>query len=936
MESLILKPRENLLEWVTSYLIERRRDGDFSAYTVVFPNKRPKHFLLKYLSKNIGKPFLPPKILSIDEFVEVLFRRVCKNHIKLSPVEAVYILHSTMREIDKSAKNQLFSRFEKFFPYGIKLFQAFEELWIESIKPERLTGLSDLISQYVSLSKAYREFYQYLESRGFATRSIMYRTVADKIEPEHLDLVENLILCGFYGLTDSEERLLRKIEKFLRDGQREGEFISVRYDLDESNESQPELNIYECPDRHGQAFILKNLLTQELCSEETVVVLPSEELLFPVIRHGLSSLNQRSFNISLGYPVLRTPIWSLFEAIAELLQSSFTDNRSRRFFPLKEYLDFVLHPYVKNIKFRGDPAKTRILLHSLESSIIEQEIVVSTLEELEGELLKRALDKTREFTEKEIQELREHLSGIHNLLITPFYSIVNLRDFAEKCIDILNFLYRNSTAPFHPLFFPFYSTFLEKLHELTNSLIAQVSFEDLSDYFNFLKSYLRGIRTPFEGVPIQGLQILGFLETRNLRFRNVFFLDLNEELFPPLLEDFILPYRVREALGLPTFEERQRLLEYYFRILIDGAERVFLIYVKDERRERSRFLERIIWEREKRGREIPACFVNYRLNLSAQKPEPVQKSSHHIDLLRKLLYSPSSIDTYIKCPLRFYYSYVLQLEPKEEFDLDSTQIGSIVHSVLSQFFDRFTNGSRITEKELKGEILGKIVESEFRKRFRDFIFGDVFLAKRQILKRLSQLIDRYYREIAQRQSFSVIAVDFPLRFVFEEVTIYGIIDIIEKRDDRIFIVDYKTSGRDDHFRIRIERIKETLEEYQTESGRKEQKFLVHQLEKNLRSIQIPLYVLGYSRIKNFAPEQIQGRYLLLGNMRFDRIEYDPFLGIKEPKEAFEVIESTLRFLIGEILNPQIPFYPTKNFRDNCPYCDFRTVCGTLWVKGRRY
>lgn len=940
MEKVLLLPRENLIEKVAEHIITKNvKILDFSHLTIIFPNKRPKYFLFKALNDRIREAFFPPNVLSMDEFIEKIFERLFPQFRSPSFIESIYLLYGIFKKFPKLLAEpeyeKIFIDFGQFYPFGIKIFEAFEELYIENITSEKLKSVESLINFYKFLSKIYEEFYTFLEKERLATRAFKYRKVAEELRVDLFSESSCLIFCGNFGLTKVEKKFFEKISNLYEKKEISGYCAQWLYS--DSEDDKPVINIYESPDRHGQVYMVGSLLNknENLINEKTVIVLPSEDLLFPLLRQGIPNLNEESYNISMGYPVMRTPLWSLFESLSELLNSMVTDENSRVLFPVSEYLHFVLHPYVKNTKFDDDPTITRALFHCLESYLSEEEGVIVCLDEIEEALLDKVLSKADDLQGYVAYSLKNHLKNIHNILIRPFFSIRNVKDFSKKCIDVLKFIYEKTTAPGHPLFFPFYSTFLNKFEEISNSLLKDLILTDFSGYFNLLKSHIKNLTTPFEGVPVRGLQILGFLETRNLNFKNVFFVDLNEEIFPPLYEDYLLPLKVREALGLPTFKDREKLIEYHFRTLINGAETIRLFYVKDEKKERSRFIEKLIWESEKKRKKVTKRTVNYRVNLSADKPIGVRKESKHIEYLKNLVYTPSSIDVYIKCPLKFYYLYLLGLREKEDKEIDSAQIGTIVHKILISFFERLKDRGDLSKCHMDTTVVEKLAEEEFKKKYGDYLYGSLYLIKRQITKRVREILENYYFKIISRSSFRVLAVEETFSTTFKEVTISGRIDMVENRAEKIVLVDYKISGKEDSYKINFERLTEIIKDYENQLRSGSIVYFSNLASKAFSSIQMPLYFLGYSWSRNISFNKLEGVYLILGKPKIDEsIEFNPFKKSPSFEEAIALTKTTVSKIIDELLNPDIPFYPTKDFRENCQYCELRTICGTLWVQKR--
>src|SRR5208283_118118 len=395
-------------------------------------------------------------------------------------------------------------------------------------------------------------------------------------------------------------------------------------------------------------------------------VLPSSETLFPLVRHGLSSLHEDTYNVSMGYPLHRTPVFGFLNNLMELSASTDGD---RIYIP--DYLKFVLHPYTKNIYYKGKSETTRILFHSVEERLLNRKAKTFTsLAEIEAdEVLSR--DVARRLTKEE----REHLKAIHKETIGRFLSFENIGDFARKCTDVLLYIFNNSTARLHPLFYPFSESLVSSLDLLMRSLINDMTFEDKFSYFTFFRKYAISCHTPFSGTPVKGLQVLGSLETRNLKFDRVFVVDANEEILPDTRkEETLLPFKARQILGLPTYVDRDRLAAYYFDALLQGAKEVHLFFREDDKSERSRFVEKLLWEKQKKDKTTDVKLyirpVQYEVSLANGIPGPIPKTAEVAAFLKDLSYSPTVLNRYLRCPLQFYYATVLQFHGKEEITGD--------------------------------------------------------------------------------------------------------------------------------------------------------------------------------------------------------------------------------------------------------------------------
>jgi Inactivated superfamily I helicase len=221
----------------------------------------------------------------------------------------------------------------------------------------------------------------------------------------------------------------------------------------------------------------------------------------------------------------------------------------------------------------------------------------------------------------EAEAFLNHLDFIQQKTIQPFLKITSIGDFASKLIDLLDFIARNSTASLHLFFEPYAEAFFEQLQQLRTSLLSQKSFQNRSSYFHLFRQLMAEARVPFPGTPLQGLQVLGFWETRCLKFEEVYLLDMNEGVLPGGSKiDSLLPFYLRKALGLLTHQEREKRTEYYLRQLLGGAKKVYLFFMENNQVERSRYVEKLLWEYQKKENEPDSSkyvkSISYRIALS--------------------------------------------------------------------------------------------------------------------------------------------------------------------------------------------------------------------------------------------------------------------------------------------------------------------------------
>lgn len=905
---VIIKNSDDLIEKVIQML--DYQDYDYSKNLIVFPGKRPSYYLKKALAQRVGSSFISPLIFSIEEFVEFLFKKFF-NYSSIEPIDAVGFIYKICLKHD--LLTPFFRKFDNFISFGFKFFNLFEELCIEEVSVNQLKEVETLINIPVKsqeklrfLSIVYEEFYKELLDKKLFTRSLKYRKVAEIEDLEKYLDFKNLIYAGFFALTSSEEKILRKLakmENFYFIFQEEVKFDQTLFN---------KITLYSCPDTHAEVKIAGNIIKESGFDENTVIVLPKSDTLFPLLRHGISFLKEEDYNISIGYPLSRTPIYGFFNSLFEVVNSI---ENNQIYIPA--YLNFVLHPYTKNVLLKSSAELSRIVFHEIENLFkSEDNPPFVEIEWLEEEVPKIISQRLLEFN-LTVDEIREHIKLIHENTIKKFIKIKNIEEFINHCKDVLLFVYEKTTARFHYLFYPYVESFLSQFSKISHSTIKELHFEHIESYFNFFRNIIMFEKIPFHGTPLRGLQILGFLETRNIKFKRVIFLDLNEGVFPDLSEDYLMPYRLRKILGLHTYQEREKLVYYYFSLLINNAEEVHLCYIKNDKNERSRFIEKIIWEVEKisfKKADIPVSSLSWSVNLVSKKPLEIQKTENTMEVINNLCLSPSAVDMYLECGLKFYYFYILKLIKKRDIsvDIDYSDIGTIVHESIKEYF-KLRKGKRLNPGDFSDDI--KLIVNEiFLKKYGNKITGNLYLLRLQIIKRLVELVE-YYKKISNKHQLKIIEVEELIEEELFNTKFKYRIDLVERIDNSLIIVDYKTSGSEDNYKIKFDKL--DISDRQSWS-------------KYIGSLQIPIYILLYSKKYEINPVSLNGHYFLLGkaSINDEKVRFDPFNSINK-EEGLEIVKTILRTLLNEIKDKNIPFFPTSDFKSSCKFCDFQSICGTL-------
>ena len=639
--------------------------------------------------------------------------------------------------------------------------------------------------------------------------------------------------------------------------------------------------------------------------------------MLPLFHQALRLLDPDNYNVSLGYPLQRTPLFGFFNSLMKVVA---TMDGDRLYVPY--YLEFVLHPYTKNIYFQGRAEMTRILFHTIEETLTKKRTrKFLSLSELErDEAILHSIEEKVLRVEPEItlKMMRDHLEAIHAHTLRKMLSFKDVGEFARKLKEVVEYIYQNSTARLHPFFYPYSESFLTQLDILSKSLMKEIRFQEVASYFTLFKKYIMTSYTPFAGTPLRGVQVLGFLETRNLKFENVLFLDVNEGILPDTTrEDSFLPFKARQMLGLPTYLDREEIMFYTFDTLIRGAKESHLFYVENDEKEKSRFVERLLWERQKReGKRDDKSYVKtiqYAVNLREEKPRPIKKSTEMVRFLKEYSFSASSLNTYLSCPLQFYYEYVLGLKEREVIseEFEKEEIGSFVHLVLCDYFKGKT-GSVLTEREMNLKEFEKVFPKDFEEQYGKDPTGEIYLLRSQVERHLKDFIRNYQVPKIRESRTKILGLEQRVDVKKDSFKLRARLDRVEKRGDRTTIIDYKTSANKNYLAIRYHKLDLKNRDSWSEA---------------IGTLQLPFYLLIYSHLTGEKPEAIDCMFLLLGKARIDTdIEVPLFENETEFRENFGNLTEVIFSLLREIVNPDQPFMPTIDPKNNCGRCPYGYIC----------
>lgn len=956
---------ESFLKLVAADLY-KHTEGNLAHTAVVFPNKRAGLFFNEYLAQESDSPIWSPAYVSISE----LFRSLSPWEVG-DPVKLVCELYKIFRRETQSTETlddfyfwgeMLISDFDDADKNKVdtdKLFSNLQDLrnimddytfiddeqeeairqFFQNFSIERRTALKErFISLWDVLGNIYKGFRESLASQNIAYEGMMYRHVIEHLDVDKLPY-EKYVFVGFNVLNKVEHTLFTQLkdagkavfywdydEFYMKENRQAvtheaGEFI--RRNLRDfpsplsgelfKNLSKPkEVHYIASSTENAQArylpqWIRNNLTTPE---KETAVVLCNEALLQPVL-HSLPA-EVKHVNITMGFPLSQTPVYSFLIALLELHTHGFNFKSGR--YTFQSVVTLLKHPYTRQLTGQAE--------------LLEKELTRNNrFYPLPGELGKDEF-LTRLFTP---------LSGNLNLCIRlsetlqQVAGIYQANTSGTEDTDAFNQLYRESL-------FKAYTTI-----NRFRTLIEEDELTVQSETFRrLLVKVLSATNIPFHGEPAIGMQVMGVLETRNLDFRHLVLLSVNEGQLPKSGGDSsFIPYNLRKAFGMTTIEHKIAVYAYYFYRLLQRAERITLMYNTSSdglnRGEWSRFMLQFLIEW---PHPITRQFLEAGQSPQGTSPITVEKTPDVMRRMQSLFdvranpkakFSPSALNYYLDCPLKFYYRYVAGISAPDEVsaEIDSATFGSIFHYAAEHIYKDLTTHGKVINKEaletlLRNEVkLQDYVDTAFKKLFFNVPqnekpeYNGVQLINSAVIARyLKQLLQNDLRYAPFTFIASEMEVDEPIDIQTPKGVIKsrigGIIDRMDSKDGTLRIVDYKTGGDADT------------------PPHVESLFIPDKKRSNY-VFQTFLYAAIMCRKQptmKIAPA-------LLYIHRAATETYSPVIQMGEPRKPKEAVEDFSKYekeyrerlqgLLEEIFNPEKSFTQTEII-EKCTYCDFKALC----------
>lgn len=941
-----------------------KTEGNFTKVAIVFPNKRASLFFNEYLAQESDRPIWSPTYVSISE----LFRQSSDLSIA-DPIKLVCDLYKVFQKATGSKET-----LDDFYFWGEMLIADFDDAdknmadthalfsnlkdlnelmdnydFLEEGQKEALSQffhnfsinqVTELKQRFISmwnvLGDIYTEYKALLESQSIAYEGMLYRQVIEQLDVEALPY-NKYIFVGFNVLNKVEHTLFKKLNEagkamfywdydtfYLNKTPHEaGEFIRRNLrdfpsELPASffdNLNQPkEVTFIESPTENGQVRYLPQWIRENLTSQEkeTAVVLCNEALLQPVL-HALPD-NVKHINITMGFPLSQTPAYSFVNALMELHTSGYNPNNGRYLFA--EVISVLKHPYTRQLS-------------------------------PEAEKLEQTLTRDNRFYPLP-SELKQ--DNVLELLFTPRRNNLDLCSMLSEALKEVAVIYQQQAASHSDAFDQLYRESLFKTYTLVNRFHTLIESKELNvqagAFQRLLTRVMSSSSIPFHGEPAIGMQVMGVLETRNLDFRHLIMLSVNEGQLPKAGGDSsFIPYNLRKAFGMTTIDHKIAVYAYYFYRLMQRAEKVTLVYntATDgiNRGELSRFMLQFLIEW---GYPVLRKQLEAAQSPQSSAPIIIEKTPDVMERMKsvfdfrsnpKALISPSALNCYLDCPLKFYYKYVALLSAPDEVtaDIDSAKFGSIFHYAAEHIYKDLTAHGKLISREnletlLKDEVrLQTYVDNGFKELFFNLppneqpeYNGIQLINSAVIVKYIQQLL----RNDLRYAPFTFVGSE---QRIFENIEICtstgdiqsrigGIIDRIDSKGESLRIVDYKTGGDAD-------------------TPANVQSLFIPDKKRSNYVFQTFLYAsIVCKKLREKNDSRLVAPALLYIH-RAASENYSPVIQMGEPRKPKEPVDNfaqyegdfreNLKTLLEDIFNPDISFTQTE-IEDKCAYCDFRALC----------
>lgn len=923
---------DTFLGRVAAHIIENH-SNQTGNLAVVLPSRRAVTYLKKELPRQVEQTLWMPDIFSIEDFI---FE--ASGFEEIDNTELILELFRVHREI-KQENSATLDTFLSWAPVMATDFNTLDENLadagqlftflseakaIEKWKPEK-GKLTNNEKEYIHFFQLLKTYYEKLRRRlteqkkaypGMAIRTIF----ESNILPNH-DKWQHYIFAGFYALTNAEEKIIQTLKQegkvtqlydadryytdnsnheaghFLRDKINQDHF---RWLFDHYKSDDKTINVTAIPGNIGQSRkagqLLDDISQKQTPLENTAVILADESLLLPVLNSLPDSIN--GVNVTMGFPIIHTSTASLVRLVIKIAVDKESYNRNT--LHVNDFLQLINLPVVRYLI--GDQ-------NSLTRSLLKKNRALYQSHEIAGDL--------PHYIKETIDTFNSPLD-----LLDPLINLTKKIPDKESQDHAITIEKHSATY------------ICDRLTELKKIL----EDEELTTTFNDLDKLIRKTvldgSLPFSGEPMQGVQIMGMLESRAMDFENVILLSVNEGHMPAGKSySSLIPFDIRKKFNLPTYRDNDSIYAYHFYRLLQRTQRTELVYNTEAStlggNDQSRFIKQLKFELPEYNPGIG------KISEHIQKPPFIKAEDREIiipkteTVMEKIAsalksgeytgLSASGLRSLVKCNLQYYFRYVLRLKKPEEVEetIPMDIFGNVIHKALEIIYKQaFSGPENMLDQEIldidRNELDRQIVQILTREH--SYSSGELENGRNRLMRDMAvNFIMKFTsreKEKLSTEHTEILDIEKELKHTLHlhgyEIHFRGFADRVDRVNGKTRIIDYKT-GNIKPLDLKQNNDFETLYDLKTEE-----------------IIQVLFYDWLYSRMTGNEKERDGGIFLLTKpNQHSIFFNYNQTPGINT--ELREKFEKALMTNLEDLLNKDIPFRQTDDTK-KCEHCDYRHIC----------
>ena len=928
---------------------------DISSLTVLLPSQRAQTFFIDAFKGVTNATFWAPQFTTVEKLMcEISTLHVADKIRLLTELYTIYNKHhnETFDQFYQWGELLLadFDMIDKYKVDAVQIFQNIHDIKelesnIDYLTPRQLEIIrkfwstiygddspseqrKKFLNTWLSLNDIYNEFRNHLRSIGIGYTGMIYRDAAEKITSSSGAVLKHsqFIVAGFNALSTCEQILFKYLKNFHNaqffwdyddyyansEVQESGRFIrqNIKDFAPINNPSHNNfrnieaVNIVATNTAVSQCKYAVDILKQiavdkdgnrRPLDKETAIVLTDENLLLPLLYALPADIGK--INVTMGYPFRATAAASLIERLLALQTHSHSKDGCDTFYHV-DIERVMTHPYISKLFARS----------------------------IHKNISKNIIDNHRyHVTQSSIIEWGNttHLKSIFSIKAQS-------GDLLAYLIEVFEIIAENAST-LEESQRPFIITAIEEITKLKNTIDAcSVDIPKVICH-KLLRKHLQTIRIPYTGEPLEGIQIMGILETRNLDFKNVLILSTSDANFPGkrTADASFIPYNLRYAHGLPTPEHHDSVYAYYFYRLIQRASQVWTLYSTHGEdgsgaSEPSRYIRQLIFES---GLNITQTNVSAEIIPAKNQAITIEKDDRVMERImaytdgRKKL-SPSTFSSYVECPMKFYFSAIADIRKEDELsdNIDYSDFGNIFHKAAELLYTPLIKAANIKERlteKLEDGTLDKIAQQALLDCGFTLNKEGEFEGEMSIINKIvKNYLEHVVKHDIRHSSFTVNELEKNIYCKLPiccngskiEVSLKGRSDRIDILDDGTFrIIDYK-SGKP---HLVIPSIKTlfngSFEQRQRSSINTIFYAMVHHLA-NGSKVQPALY---------FVRAMVDEEYCELLSVNKEKLEQYDTIRSEFESEVIAQLET--------LFDKSVPFVQVED-RRTCSFCDFKSIC----------